>query len=238
MLSACGEACDPDRDRALYKALLEFCSARVRKTYGHGPLAEAFAVAPPGYIDDFLVRAKASLDQEESRALRAMMDWAGMDAATLREHLSGSVLSRRSTRPFSSLPKTEGADTRARGRFAREALEAAGFDVLVVSGSPPGAPVAVVKVIVPGLEVETMSYYRIGERNARKLLDRDSPLIRFGAESATRRPVRLTPEALERFGGRQPLLDTAEVDRTVGALYPLYREPEAHHVGYRLGKRG
>ena len=50
-------------------------------------------------------------------------------------------------------------------------------------------------------------------------------------------PVRLTPEALERLGGRQPLLDTAEVDRTVGRLYPLYREPEAHHIGQIL-KRG
>ena len=238
MLSACGEACDPDRDRALYKALLEFCSARVRKTYGHGPLEEARAVAPPGYIEDFLTRAKASLDQEESRALRAMMDWAEMDGAALERHLSGSVFSKRSTRAFDTLPKNSGADTRDRGRFAREALEAEGFDVLVVDGASPGAPVAVAKVIVPGLEVETMSYYRIGERNARKLVERDSPLIRFGAESDTCRPVRLTPEALERFGGRQPLLDTAAVDRTVGALYPLYREPEAHHVGYRLGARG
>lgn len=49
--------------------------------------------------------------------------------------------------------------------------------------------------------------------------------------------MRLTPEALARLGGRQPLLDTAEVDRTVGQLYPLYREPEAHHIGQIL-KRG
>ena len=80
-----------------------------------------------------------------------------------------------------------------------------------------------------------MSYYRIGERNARKLLERGSPLIRFGAESDTLRPIRLTPEAIERLGGRQPLLDTALVDRIVGPLYPLYREPEAHHVAYRMG---
>ncbi|WP_375460596.1 YcaO-like family protein [uncultured Enterovirga sp.] len=236
MLSACGEACDPDRDRALYKALLEFCSARVRKTYGHGPLSEAYSVAPPGYVDDFLARAEASLDQEESRALRAMMDWAGMDGADLRGHLAGSVLSRRRSIPFETLPRRPGGDTRDRGRFAREALELEGFDVLVVDLSPPDAPVAVAKVIVPGLEVETMSYCRIGERNARKLIERDSPLIRFGQESETRRPVRLTPKALDRFGGRQPLLDTAEVDRVVGPLYPLYREPEAHHVGYRLGR--
>ena len=236
MLSACGEACDPDRDRALHKALLEFCSARVRKTYGHGPSQEALAVAPPGYVEDFLDRAAVSLAGEESRALGAMMNWARMEGGELRRHLEGSVLSRRSSRPFASLPKTPGGDTRERGRFAREQLEAAGFDILAVDCSPPGAPIGVAKVIVPGLEVETMSYYRIGERNTRKLMKRDSPLIRLGTESDTRRPVRLTPEALERLGGRQPLLDVAEVDRVVGPLYPLYREPEAHHVGFRLAR--
>ncbi len=236
MLSACGEACDPDRDRALHKALLEFCSARVRKSYGHGPSAEALAVAPPGYVEEFLDRATVSLAGEESRALRAMMDWARMDGSDLRRHLSGTVLSRQGSRAFDTLPKNPGGDTRARGRFARETLDAAGFDVLAVDCSPPGAPIGVAKVIVPGLEVETMSYYRIGERNARKLIERDSPLIRFGEESATRRPVRLNAAALARFGGRQPLLDTAEVDRVVGPLYPLYREPEAHHVGYRLAQ--
>ena len=37
-------------------------------------------------------------------------------------------------------------------------------------------------------------------------------------------------------GGRAPLFDTAEAERIVGPLYPLYREPEAHHVAYRLGQ--
>jgi ribosomal protein S12 methylthiotransferase accessory factor len=69
MLSACGEACDPDRERALRKAVLEFCSARVRKTYGHGPLDEALRVAPPGYVEEFVATALPSLEVEESRAL-------------------------------------------------------------------------------------------------------------------------------------------------------------------------
>ena len=38
MLSACGEACDPDRERALAKACREFAAARVRKTFSHGPI--------------------------------------------------------------------------------------------------------------------------------------------------------------------------------------------------------
>lgn len=89
-----------------------------------------------------------------------------------------------------------------------------------------------VRVIVPGLEVETMSYYRIGERNAAKLIAADSPLIAWGEPNATRLPVRLTREARDRLGGT-PLLDTAEVDRRVGELYPLYREPGAHEMSFR-----
>lgn len=240
MLSACGEACDPDRDGALRKALLEFCSARVRKTYGHGPLAEALSVAPPGYVQDFIQRALPSLDQEESRALKAMMAWAGSDGADLRRALEETVFAVRSHRRFSTLPTATLSDTRQRGAVARQRLEAAGFDVLYIDGSPREGGIAVAKVIVPGLEVETMSYGRIGERNTRKLLERDSPLIRFGAASATRRPVRLTETALERLrpltDGRQPLFDLAEADRIVGPLYPLYREPEAHHVALRLGQ--
>ncbi len=183
MLSACGEACDPDPRRALRKALLEFCSARVRKTYGHGPLDEALSVAPPGYVDDFVRTALPSLELEESRALRAMMDWTTMDARDLKRDLDGSVFSVVSRKSFMDLPGAaapEGgpSDTRTRGRVARERLEAAGFDVLYVDCSPRDGAFGVVKVIVPGLEVETMSYYRIGERNTRKLLERDSPLVR------------------------------------------------------------
>ena len=75
-----------------------------------------------------------------------------------------------------------------------------------------------------------MSYARIGERNTRKLLlESDLGLVHFGAPSDTRLPVRLTPEALDRFGG-QPLFDVARAAELVGPLYPLYREPEAHHV--------
>ena len=242
MLSACGEACDPDRTRALRKAVLEFCSARVRKTYGHGPLREALSVAPEHYVDDFVRRALPSLELEETRALRAMMDWSRLDGPALKRHLDDSVFSVRGRKAFAELPSVALADTRARGRYARERLEAAGFDVLYVDCSPPDGSVGIAKVIVPRLEVETMSYNRIGERNTRKLLERDHPLIRFGAETDARRPVRLSPEAAERLrpltGGRQPLFDTAEAERIVGPLYPLYREPEAHHVAYRLEREG
>ena len=102
---------------------------------------------------------------------------------------------------------------------------------------PPGGGVGVVKAIVPGLEVETMSYHRIGERNTAKLIERDHPLISFGEPSGTKLPVRLTPEAIERLGG-QPLFDVAMADEIVGRHYPLYREPESHHAPFRLEQQG
>ncbi len=236
-LSACGEACDPDRERALRKAILEFQAARVRKTFGHGPLALARSITPPGYVDAFIEKALPSLDLEEGRALAAMLDWIDKPTETLRDYLAGTVYSERATKRFTDLPTQAAPTGQDRARIARERLEAEGFDVLYVDASPPGGGVGIVKAIVPGLEVETMSYYRIGERNTRKLIERDHPLIRFGEESETLRPVRLTPEALERFGG-QPLFDVALAERIVGPLYPLYREPESHHAPFRLERRG
>ncbi|GJD94127.1 YcaO-like family protein [Methylobacterium iners] len=236
-LSACGEACDPDRERALRKALLEFQAARVRKAFGHGPLSFAERVTPPGYVRAFIEKALPSLDLEESRALKAMLEWIVLPPEGLHDVLKDTVYSERSTKAFSELPTTPAADGHARGRIARERLDEAGFDVLYVDCSPPGSGIGVVKAIVPGLEVETMSYHRIGERNARKLVERDHPLIRFGQESDSLRPVRLTPEAIERFRG-QPLFDTALADRIVGSHYPLYREPESHHAPFRLEQQG
>lgn len=236
-LSACGEACDPDRERALRKALLEFQAARVRKTFGHGPLALADTVAPPGYVESFIQKALPSLDLEESRALQAMLAWIDFSPAELRGVLSETVYSQASTKAFSDLPTTSAPDGHARGKIARERLEAAGFDVLYVDCSPPGGGIGVVKAIVPGLEVETMSYYRIGERNTKKLIERDHPLIRFGTPTDTLLPVRLTPEAIERFGG-QPLFDVALAEQIVGSHYPLYREPESHHAPFRYERQG
>jgi ribosomal protein S12 methylthiotransferase accessory factor len=209
----------------------------VRKAFGHGPLSFAERVTPPGYVKAFIDKALPSLDLEESRALKAMLEWIVLPAEGLRDTLRDTVYSERATKPFTELPTTKAEDGHARGRIARERLQAAGFDILYVDCSPPGGGVGVVKAIVPGLEVETMSYHRIGERNARKLIERDHPLIRFGQESETLRPVRLTPEAIERLGG-QPLFDVALADAIVGGHYPLYREPESHHAPFRLEQQG
>ena len=231
MATACGEAAHPDRGQALAKAVAEYAASRARKAFAHGPLALAESVAPDGYVARFMAQAGGAAKSTDSRAFTEMQHWTRTDASTLRGWLAGSMLAERSSKPFTELPEAHVPDGRARGALTRAAVEAAGFDILYVDMSPADRSVAVVKVIVPGMEVETMSYYRIGERNARKLLDRDSPLIGFEGGGA-RRPVRLTEEAVARLGG-QPFFDTAAADAAVGPLYPLYREPEAHHVAWK-----
>ena len=171
----------------------------------------------------------------EGRAFDAMADWTARSADELTGWLADSVHAQRARKPFAELPTTPAPDARTRGRIAQSRLKAGGLDPLYVDLSPCDRAIAVVKAIAPGLEVETMSYHRIGERNAAKLIARDHPLIRFGEETNTLKPIRLAPEAIERLGG-QPLFDTALADAIVGPLYPLYREPEAHHVAHARAK--
>ncbi|MBE7219368.1 MAG: YcaO-like family protein [Caulobacteraceae bacterium] len=237
MLTACGEGCHPDRDVALQKAMTEFAASRARKAFAHGPSALAQSVAPADYVRRFMARSGFNGKAGEGRAFEAMRDWTTRSPADLSRWLEPTVFSRRASKAFDDLPAAPDLDPRGRGRLARERLEAGGLDPLYVDVSPPDRAIAVVKAVTPGLEVETMSYGRIGERNARKLLDRGHPLVRFGEASDTLLPVRLTPEALERFGG-QPLFDTALAAEIVGPLYPLYREPEAHHVAWAAQAEG
>ena len=225
MVTAAGEAASLDREHALRKAVFEFAAARMRKVFSHAPLDAIAGVAPPGYLDRF--RAYHTLGGEEGRALSAMKAWLTLDQPTLKGLLAGTVLSRRSTHRFDALPTWDGplAGTELLQELARR-FTAAGMEILYFDWSPPGAGIHVVKAVVPGLEVETMSYHRIGERGVRKLLDRGSPLVGLGAPPPGAAPV-IVPR-----GSALGLawLDVAEVDRIVGALYPLYREPEVHYA--------
>ena len=230
MVTACGEGCHPDREIALEKALCEFAASRVRKAFAHGPNELVDRVAPEGYVARFMAQAGNASKSSDMRAFDAMRDWTTRDAATLEHWLSETVLSARDTKHLSTIPTNPAADAWERGRIAQARIDAEGFDLLYVDLSPADRSIAVAKAIVPRLEVETMSYYCIGERNTRKLIEMGSELIQFEARSdAALRPVRLTEEAKQRLGG-QPYFDTALADRIVGPLYPLYREPEAHHV--------
>ncbi|WP_426265948.1 YcaO-like family protein [Sphingomonas sp. LHG3443-2] len=229
MLTGCGEAAHPDRGQALDKALCEFAASRARKAFAHGPRALAERVAPAGYVERFLARSGAAAKSSDPRAFRAMAEWTQTPARELAGWLSDNVHSVQRRKSFAELPAATIDDGSARARATIDAVTAAGMDLLYVDMSPPGVDLACVKVIVPGLEVETMSYARIGERNTRKLLDRDLGLVGFGPTTPARRPVRLTEEALDRLGG-QPWFDVERAAELVGPLYPLYREPEAHHV--------
>ncbi|CAA9330931.1 MAG: FIG00799646: hypothetical protein [uncultured Frankineae bacterium] len=232
MATACGEAAHPDRERAVRKALLEFVAARTRKAFTHGPLDAVRAAAPPGYLERYTASTPLDRSAEEDRALSAMLAWTDLDVSALRDLLSSTVLSRRTSVALSALPTTTVGDSADLLADVSERLRAAGLDVLVADFPSPDGSVHAVKAVVPGLEVETMSYGRIGERGVRRLLDRDDDragMVAVGSAPPAPgwAPVHLTAEAQERLGG-PAWLDRERVDAVVGALYPLYREPGRH----------
>ncbi len=223
-LTACGEAADPDREAALGKALKEFCATRSRKIFANGPLAAMAAVAPGTYVGRAL-RA-ATREHEEERSLRESVDWLRMEAGEMRDLLEDPVLAVRSEVDFSSLPEGTGGSG-SKAELVAGQLREEGFDVLYVDFSPPGDDIRVVKAIVPGLEVETASYGRIGARNLRRLLDRDDGLVGMGDPPPGGRRI-LLPERERGSFPEEPWLDVGALVGKVGRLYPLYREPSRH----------
>ncbi|MEX5718059.1 YcaO-like family protein [Geodermatophilus maliterrae] len=225
MATACGEAAHPDRDTAVRKALHEFASARSRKAFMHGPYDVVLPATPPGYLDHWRGGHPPERLVEEDRALQAMLDWTRMGTGALVDLLQDSVLSRSSAVRLADLPTWRGDDLHAQ---VTGAVQAAGHDVLVELQPSVGDAVAA-KVLVTGLEVETMSYGRIGERGVRRLIEHDEGLAVVGADPGGWARVHLTAEAEERLGG-PAWFDRAGADRRVGALYALYREPGRHVV--------
>ncbi len=229
MATACGEAAHPDRDTAVRKALHEFAAARARKAFMHGPLDVVRRATPPGYLDGWLSGHPPERLVEEDRALAAMLGWTARGTPALVELLRDTVLARRSAVRLAELPSWAGGDLHA---HVVGGLHARGFDVLAHLQPSQGDAVAA-KVLVPGCEVETMSYGRIGERGVRRLRERDDPLVAVGADPGGWGRVHLTAEAEERLGG-PAWFDRAGARRRVGPLYPLYREPGRHVVAQVL----
>lgn len=228
MAAACGEAAHPDREVALRKALLEFAAARVRLAFTHGPLDAVERAAPAHYLEVYTRRH--SLAGEEERALRAMIEWTALPNGAIRAALADTVLAARTAIPFTDLPTVSAppADRAALTALVVERLTATGFDILYADCSPPGSPeVRVIKAIVPGLEVETMSYGRIGARNLRRLLERGSDIAGLGTPPPGALPIRLAEADRAAFEGAA-WLDPAAIERHVGPLYVLYREPGRH----------
>ena len=234
MAAACGEAVHPLPEVALRKALLEFASSRARLALFHGPLEVVRRVAPPGYLEAY--RKIVNPADEEPRGLAGMQRWVTLDLAGMREVLA-PVFAVRKRVSFAALPLPENLapalDHASLLRLTVTRLEQAGFDVLFVDLPLPGTGVYAVKMIVPGLEVETMSYRRIGERNIRRLLARqaaeaDFPtLVGFGDGPVEVLPIPLTDLARLRLGGKV-WLDHCRMAELMRDLYVLYREPSRH----------
>ena len=225
-LTAAGEAADPDRERALKKAIMEFCAGRSRKPFDNDPISRMTAVAPGSYVGRAI--RTATLEHEEERGLREGVAWLGMGAREMRELLEDPVFSVHSSVDFSSLPEQPpGEGDKSPADVVAGRLRAGGLDPLYVDLSPPGGGIRVARAVVPGLEVETASYGRIGARNLRRMLRRDDNLVGTHAPPPGAERILLPEEHREEFGP-EPWLDVGALNRRVGRLYPLYREPSRH----------
>ncbi len=228
MLTGCGEAAHPDREVALAKALREFASSRVRKRFEHGEVAWLETAAPA-----YLAKVRHDppvLASQEPRAAQAMRQWLDLTARELFARLESSVFAVRQTVRFSTLPTVPLGSLAAPAdllRVVHERLSAAGLSIYYVEFTDPAGPVRTLKAVVPELEVETMTYDRLGRRNLAKLLARRSPLVGLGAPPPGALRV-LLPAADEAALGGPAWFKPALARETVGELYALYREPERH----------
>ncbi len=228
-----GEACHPVAVVALRKALMEFAAARARIAFFHGPLSIAEKIAPEGYLDEF--RENFAPQNEEPRALESLSAWAKLSLAEVRENMA-PVHRVEKWIDFSDVPtqpESLAADKTALLNFVVEKLRADDLEVLVADFSPPGDEVFSVKVIVPGLEVETLSYGRIGRRNVERLIEiarAGGPILAgIGALMPGAQPVLLSVEAQAKLGGAA-WFDAHAAAQVVGPLYSIYREPGRHAV--------
>ncbi len=232
-----GEASHPVAAVALRKALLEWAAARARIAFMHGPIAQVERLAPPDYVAR--LRRDFSPDGDERRALEAMKRWVQLPLEDVRISMQ-RVLKVEKLVPFSDLPSAPdalGDDKLALSREVARGLQAQNLDILVADFSDAAGlsgGVCALKVIVPGLEVETLSYGRIGERNVRRLMNRqDVRLAGIGSAPAGAKPVHLTGDAKERLGG-EAWFDPRVQEEIVGPLYCFYREPGRHSAQLSL----
>ena len=223
--TACGEAADPDVNRALRKAVLECASSHSRKRFNNMPFKRLAGAVPDDYFDR--IRASIDLDQEEERALRAMVEFVGSDKKAVRQRLANSVFSHHTTVAAPDLPQYADEDIGARLDYVLKRLADAGMEPYVFSAPTTGGDCYAVKVVVPHMEMEFGSYHRIGYRGVERLLERDPFNLLSRQVGPGNALIRLT-EALDRKLGGPFYLNTARLDALIEPLYGLYREPTAH----------
>ncbi len=228
-LTGCGEAAHPSAEVSLTKALLEYANSRARKAFFFGRQPRVRELGPDAYwaaVED------PTVGSGEPRARQAMLHWAGLGVDRLLEL---TLPDRRRAVEYAEIAGIVPPATSSQEDLLAHLLDALGgddepvHDVLAVTTVRDGVVAA--KVLITNLEVEILSYGRIGELGARRSLDLDLDLVRRGDGPVTTHPARvaLSEAAEERFGG--PLYYSYEVaDRIVGDRYPLYREPPRHSV--------
>ncbi len=234
-VTAGGEAADPDPVRAVRKALSELAAARSRKSLAHGRFDVVARIVDAAYLDDWLSRIDPG--REEPRALQEMARWAAMPAAELaeevavirhREHLIGW------DDVTGAVGDPPAGDPAARLAHVVAALERAGLEALWAQAETSEPGVVAGKAIVAGLEVETMSYGRVGPRGLAVAAERGLDLCGVGSGPPGALAVPLDAEARARVGG-PAWIAPDRIAATVGPLYPLYREPSRHAVLSVLG---
>ena len=237
--TACGEAADPDTYRALRKAILECASSHSRKRFNNLPFEELAGAVPAGYFER--IRASIDLAEQEPRALRAMVELVRSDKSTVRALLDDSVFLERKRVAAADLPTLQSDAVSDRLQYVLDRLREEGLVPYVLRAASTGGHCSVVKVIVPGIEMEFGSYHRIGARGVERLLE-DDPFELLGRSSLPGTAPILLPEATERVLGGPFYLNTARLDRLIDPLYALYREPIAHAApiaiaeGFETGK--
>ena len=239
LATACGEAVHPNRERALRKALQELLASRSRKIFMHGPLESVRKLAPLRYQQDILEVNHP--DGEEPKALREMVNWLTKTEAELHDLLRETVFSSREKIKFSELPTIADEEVvRSDDRMAEITRRLLAEDILIyyfdASPDGPNGP-QVIKAIAPGLEGETLSYWRIGGRGAKRLLERRSDLVTQGPPQPQDLQIPLTPAAQEKLGG--PVYFRASAwEKILSRHYPLYREPSSHTAQKYLATHG
>ena len=239
IVTACGEAVHQNRERALRKALHEFISSRSRKTFMHGSINNVRALASVKYLENNLDSALPHL--EEPKALTEMAGWLTKSQAELYALLRNTVFSSHKKIKFSSLSST--ADDRVLNPIDRLAdltkrLQAENIDIYYFDGSPSGADgPKIVRAIAPGLEGETLSYWRIGSRGAKRLLARQSSLVSQDLPQAQQVSIPLRAADQEALGG-PVFFKVPEWEKVLHGHYPLYREPSPHTAQKYLGNHG
>ncbi|WP_116105720.1 YcaO-like family protein [Lewinella sp. IMCC34191] len=223
-VTGCGEAADPDTSTALRKAILECASSHSRKRFDNLPFRDKRDLLPEGA--EARLR-DIHLGEEEQRALRAMYEWTQLNSGQLRQRLADSVFRRETLVPFGSLPTFAAADVKTRWEYVLKQLQDRGLRPYYFRAVTTRGACEVVKLIVPGIEMEFASYHRIGRRGVQRLLAEDPFHLLHRKAGRGRKEVRL-PDKINHEMGGPFYLDTDHLDEIIDPLYALYREPTAH----------